>query len=259
MKHTYTFNNKSSLEGKVALVTGGDRGIGKAIVKDLSLHGFKVAFTFYEKKLVAHSLMRQLKRSGREVMTLQLDVSDRRNIHSTLAAIRDRFGGIEVLVNNAGIAQEKLFEFISDEDWDRMLATNLRGPFMAIQEVLPGMVRQKWGRIINITSIGGQWGGYNQVHYAAAKAGLINLTRSIAKIYSKKGITCNAVAPGLVTTDMTRNELNKEEGRQKVKSIPVGRVANPEEVASVVTFLASNNASYITGQTINVNGGMYFA
>lgn len=258
MKPGSMINTESSLRGKVAFITGGDRGIGKAIVLDLSAHGVKVAFTFCEQKNAAHSFARKLTRNGREVMTLQLDISNRKNIQSAFAAVQDRFGGVAVLVNNAGIAQEKLFELISDEDWDRMLATNLRGPFMAIQEVLPEMLRQKWGRIINITSIGGQWGGYNQVHYAAAKAGLINLTRSIAKIYGKEGITCNAVAPGLVSTDMTRNELNTKAGRLKVKNIPVGRIANPEEVASVVTFLASSTASYITGQTINVNGGMYF-
>jgi NAD(P)-dependent dehydrogenase (short-subunit alcohol dehydrogenase family) len=258
MKHCYTVDAQHSLRDKVALITGGDRGIGKAIVQDLSDHGAKVAFTFYEQKNAAHSFVRQLKRNGREAMSIQLDISNRKGVQDAISIVQNSLGVIEVLVNNAAMTQEKSFEFITDEDWDRMLAVNLRGPFMAIQEVLPEMIRQRWGRIVNITSIGGQWGGFNQVHYATAKAGLINLTRSIAKIYSMDGITCNAVAPGLVSTDMARKELNTKAGRQKVKRIPAGRISTPEEVAGVVGFLASAAASYITGQTINVNGGMYF-
>ena len=163
------------------------------------------------------------------------------------------------MVNNAAIAQEKPFDTITDADWDHMMAVNLRGPFMSCQEVLPGMVKRGFGRIISITSIGGQWGGFNQVHYASAKAGLIALTRSLARIYSAHGITTNAVAPGLVQTDMLARELDSEEGKAKVRNIPIGRMATMEEVASVGVFLASDDASYITGQTINVNGGMLFS
>ena len=247
-----------SSKAKIVLVTGGDRGIGKALVKVFTNNGAKVAFTYCERKNTARSLERQLIKNGGEVLSLQMDLSSRLSIQSVIAAVQDRWGEIGVLVNNAAIAQEKSFELITDEDWERMLNVNLRGPFASIQEVLPIMMRNRWGRIINITSIGGQWGGFNQVHYAVAKAGLINLTRSIAKIYSKKGITCNAVAPGLVSTDMVQNELKTEAGKKKVKNIPIGRIATSEEVANVVLFLASNAASYITGQTINVNGGMYF-
>jgi NAD(P)-dependent dehydrogenase (short-subunit alcohol dehydrogenase family) len=139
-----------------------------------------------------------------------------------------------------------------------MLEINLRGMFSFTQEVLPKMKMKKWGRIINIASIGGQWGGYNQVHYAAAKAGVINFTKSIGKIYSEFGVTCNAISPGLVLTDMSKKEINSKQGINKIKSIPKGRIANPEEISSVALFLASQKASYITGQTINVNGGMYF-
>jgi NAD(P)-dependent dehydrogenase (short-subunit alcohol dehydrogenase family) len=139
-----------------------------------------------------------------------------------------------------------------------MMAINLRGPFVLIQEVLPKMMETGWGRILNISSIGGQWGGYNQVHYAAAKAGLINLTRSIAKIYSGYGITSNAIAPGLVATDMTANELSTIAGQEKLNNIPSRRLGTVEEIAAAAIFLASDEASYITGQTINVNGGMYF-
>jgi NAD(P)-dependent dehydrogenase (short-subunit alcohol dehydrogenase family) len=250
--------DEHSSKGKIALVTGGDRGIGKAIVKVFAHHGAKVAFTYCERESAARSLERQLIKNGREVLSLQLDLSSRQNIQSVIAAVQEQWGDIAVLINNAALAQEKAFELITDKDWDKMLNVNLKGPFASIQEVLPFMMRNRWGRIINITSIGGQWGGFSQVHYAAAKAGLINLTRSIAKIYSKKGITCNAVAPGLVSTDMIQNEIKTEAGKKKVKDIPVGRIATPEEIASVVLFLASDAASYITGQTINVNGGMYF-
>jgi len=138
-----------------------------------------------------------------------------------------------------------------------MFASNLRGAFSFSQEVIPHMIKSKWGRIVNVASIGGQWGGRNQIHYAASKAGLINLTISLAKLYSKKGITTNAVSPGLVKTDLIANELKTTSGKNKVKQIPIGRIADTDEVANIVNFLCSDEASYITGQTINVNGGMY--
>jgi acetoacetyl-CoA reductase/3-oxoacyl-[acyl-carrier protein] reductase len=139
-----------------------------------------------------------------------------------------------------------------------MLDVNLQGAFRTTQELLPNMIEKKWGRIINITSIGGQWGGYNQVHYAVSKAGLISFTQSIAKIYSKDGITSNSIAVGLVATEMSKNELNTKAGKAKVQNIPMGRLGTKEEIAKIALFLASDDASYITGQTINANGGMYF-
>lgn len=186
-------------------------------------------------------------------------VEDRSSIKKALAIIKEQFGFINVLVNNAAIAQEKAFNEITDENWDDVLSVNLRGPFTLCQELLPDMQKQGWGRIINISSIGGQWGGFNQVHYAASKAGLISLTRSLARIYSQDGITINSIAPGLVGSDMARRELESESGKAKVKSIPIGRISTPEEVANVAVFLSGDASSYITGQTINVNGGMYFS
>ena len=138
-----------------------------------------------------------------------------------------------------------------------MFASNLRGAFSFSQEVIPYMIKNKWGRIVNVASIGGQWGGRNQIHYAASKAGLINLTTSLAKLYSKNGITINTISPGLVKTEMIANELKTTSGKNKIKQIPIGRIADTDEVANVVNFLCSDEASYITGQTINVNGGMY--
>jgi len=247
------------LKDKVALVTGGSRGIGSAIVEKIAPVVNCVVFTYKENKEKALQIKENLKSKGYKTECLKLDQLNRDDIKMVIIEINQLFGGVDILINNAAISQEKPFETITDEDWEIMLKTNLQGPFGLIQECLPHMKKQKWGRIVNIVSIGGQWGGYNQVHYAASKAGLISLTHSIAKIYSKFGITSNAVSPGLVATDMAEKELQTQAGKRKAENIPVGRIATPEEVASVVSFLISDEASYITGQTINVNGGMLFS
>jgi NAD(P)-dependent dehydrogenase (short-subunit alcohol dehydrogenase family) len=249
---------ESKLKNKIALITGGSRGIGRAIALAFGREGAKVAVCYNTSKEKAEEAVSIIKSFGSEAVAYQMTLTDRSAIKFAIGKIQTDFGSIEILVNNAGIAQEKTFGTITDEDWDTMLSVNLKGPFISIQEAIPSMVKKRWGRIINIVSIGGQWGGLNQVHYAAAKAGLINLTRSIAKIYSKYGITSNAVSPGLVNTAMVRNELSTEAGKEKIRNIPIGRIATPEEIANVVVFLASEEASYITGQTVNVNGGMYF-
>ena len=247
------------LGNQICLVTGGSRGIGKGIVKTLSEKGYKVAFTFNNKKQLAQDLENELNENDGNVKSFQMSIEERESVISTIGEINNYFNDpISILVNNAAIAQEKPFESITDMDWETMLKVNLQGPFICTQEALPDMIANQWGRIVNITSIGGQWGGFNQVHYAASKAALINFTQSIAKIYSKEGITSNAVAIGLVNTDMSNAELDSEEGKKKVEIIPVGRVGSIEEIANTVHFLCSEDASYITGQAINVNGGMYF-
>jgi len=246
------------LKDKVALVTGGSQGIGKAIAIALAKEGVNVALTYNTNREKALSVVKDIENTGNKAICVQLDHRSRENIHQVIEKVHRSFGKITILVNNAAIAQEKPFETITDEDWNDMMAVNLHGPFVLCQEVIPDMLEQRWGRIINICSVGGQWGGINQVHYAAAKAGLINLTKSLGRIYSKNGITSSAVAPGLVGTDMAAEELDTPAGREKVRNIPIGRIATVGEVASVVVFLASEDASYITGQTINVNGGMYF-
>lgn len=243
---------------RVALVTGGSRGIGRAIATTLAARGHAVALTYATSEQQAREAAGEITRAGGTALAVRLVVEDRASITRAADDVRAAFGPIGVLVNNAAIAQEKPFLELTDADWDRMLAINLRGPFACAQEVLPDMVTQAWGRIINISSIGGQWGGMLQVHYACAKAGLNNLTRSLAKLYSARGVLTNTVAAGLVSTTMIANELETEAGRQKVRNIPVGRIATPEEIARVVAFLASDDSSYITGQTINANGGMYF-
>jgi NAD(P)-dependent dehydrogenase (short-subunit alcohol dehydrogenase family) len=246
------------LKGKVALVTGGGRGIGKAISLALAEAGAAVALTYRERREEAQQVAEEIAARGGAAVALQMEVSDRKSVQTALAAAREKLGEVNILVNNAAIAQEKPFATITDADWDLMQAVNLRGPFICCQEVLPAMEAGGWGRIINISSIGGQWGGFNQVHYAAAKAGLINLTRSLAKIYSSSGVTANVIAPGLVETEMSAQELDSEAGREKVRGIPAGRIGSAEEVAQAVVFLASDGAAYITGQSVNLNGGMYF-
>ena len=243
---------------KVALITGGSRGIGKCIADRLATCGHAVALTYNQNRELAEDAVQSVVSSGGQATAIYLSVEERQSIKNAISKVQTQLGAISILVNNAAMAQEKPFETITDEDWDKILGTNLRGPFACTQEVLPDMLAAGWGRIINISSIGGQWGGFNQVHYAAAKAGLINFTRSIAKIYSHTGITCNAIAPGLIDTDMSAEEMDTEAGKEKIRNIPTGRLGSVEEVAATVSFLCSQEASYLTGQTLNLNGGMYF-
>ena len=238
---------------KVAFVTGGSGGIGKSICLKLIKSGFYVAVGYKTNKKDATNLTKK-----NPAIAIQVDVSSRKSIKKSIQSCKKFFGqNIDVLINNAAISQEKSFEKISDTDWDNMLVSNLRGAFSFSQEVIPYMIKSKWGRIVNVVSISGQWGGHNQIHYAASKAGLINLTTSLAKLYSKNGITINAVSPGLVKTEMIANELKTTSRKNKIKQIPIGRIADTNEIANVVNFLCLDEASYITGQTINVNGGMY--
>tara|TARA_B100000945_G_scaffold314824_1_gene312997 strand:+ start:1494 stop:2246 length:753 start_codon:yes stop_codon:yes gene_type:complete len=244
---------------KVCLVTGGSRGIGRGIVKQLAKKKYRVAFTFNNEDQLAKDLEKDLNENGQNVKSFKMSIEKRDNVKLVLNDIKNYFNeSPTILVNNAAISQEKPFDEISDLDWEFMLKVNLQGPFICTQEIIPNMIKNNWGRIINITSIGGQWGGYNQVHYAASKAGLINFTQSIAKIYSHCGITTNALAIGLANTDMSEHELNTDEGKKKVQNIPIGRVGTIKEIADSVSFLCSENSSYITGQTINLNGGMFF-
>jgi len=244
---------------KICLVTGGSRGIGRGIVNVLSDRGYKVAFTYNRERQTAQDLENKLNNNGGNVKSFQMSIESRESIISVIDKITKYYNGsISVLINNAAISQEKPFENITDMDWETMMKVNLQGPFICSQEVLPDMVKNQWGRMINITSIGGQWGGFNQVHYAASKAALINLSQSLAKVYSRFGITSNAIAIGLVKTDMSAAELDSEDGKKKVSNIPAGRVGSIKEIANAVKYLCSQDASYITGQTINLNGGMYF-
>ena len=238
---------------KLALVTGAGGGIGRAAALALLRAGYRVACGYNANRTGAA----EIQKAHGGALAVKIDITSRVSVKRAIAAAAKHFGrNIDIVVNNAALVQEKPFVMLTDADWDRMLAVNLRGAFIVAQETLPGMVAQKWGRIINITSIGGQWGGMRQVHYAAAKAGLINLTHSLAKLYAGAGVTANAIAPGLVATHMIAKELKSKAGKQKAAQIPLGRIATPEEIAAGIVFLASDGASYITGQTLNINGGM---
>lgn len=243
---------------RIALVTGSSRGIGRGIAFSLAELGYPVVLAYRTNRVKAEEAASLIIANGGSALVVKMSVEDRKSIREALNIVRSTWGGIAILVNNAAIAQEKPFDTITDDDWDLMLSINLRGAFACTQEVLPDMLSKGWGRIVNIASIGGQWGGMNQIHYAVSKAGLIGLTRSLAKVYSGKGITTNAVAPGLVATDMSASELDSLAGMEKVKNIPAGRIGSLSDVNSAVSYLVSDGASYITGQTINVNGGMYF-
>ena len=242
---------------KTVFVTGASRGIGLEIAREMSKTGYKVAFGYLKNTKFIQNDLYELKKKNPNIIPVQINLGSRESIQKAKVFIEDNLGNVDILINNGAIAQKEFLE-ITDKDFDNMISVNLRGPFICIQEFLPHMLREKWGRIINISSIGGQWGGVNQLHYAASKAALINLTRSISKLYSNKGVICNSISIGLVETDMTKNEIKTDLGLEKIKSIPCGRIGSTKDVADAVLFLSSNKSSYISGQTINVNGGMYF-
>jgi acetoacetyl-CoA reductase/3-oxoacyl-[acyl-carrier protein] reductase len=239
---------------KIALITGASRGIGFAITKKLADEGYMVA-AGYRDKMTA---ILDLKKQFNNIIPIKIDVSSEGSIFQALELIEKNLGGVDILVNNAGISQIKPYLELTDQDWNEMFSVNLLGAVRCVKFTIPKMIEKKWGRIINISSLGGQWGGMHQVHYAASKAALINLTRSLAKLYSASGVSCNAIAPGLIETEMIRKEMALSNALERIKTIPAARIGNPDEVAAAVSYLCSEKSSYITGQTINVNGGVYF-
>lgn len=244
---------------KLVLITGASGGVGSATAKHLAALGYEVGIGYCSNEHKAKTVQAEIENAGGKSITIKLDYQDRKQIRGAIDKLTRHFNKpVSILINNGAIAQEKPFDTITDDDWQQMMAINLQGPFIAAQEVLAPMRENHWGRIINITSIGGQWGGFNQVHYAASKAALINLTQSLAKIYSKDGVVTTAVAIGLVGTEMSANELQTDAGKEKVKNIPAQRLATVNEVAETIEFLCSDKSAYLTGQTLNVNGGMYF-
>ncbi len=243
---------------KTAIITGGGRGIGRAITLALAEKKFTVVVTYVTRRDCGEQTATEVRKLGCEALVVQADVTKRESVRHLISTAEEKFGTVEVLVNNAGILQQKPFNTISDEDWDTMLATNLKSVFLCSQEIMPVMVRQGGGSIINISSSGGQLGGMLAVHYAVSKAGVISLTRSLARVGAPDGIRVNCVTPGLIETEMSQKEIRSEAGQQKIgKEIPLRRAGQVEEVATAVAFLASDEASYITGQSINVNGGLY--
>ena len=243
-----------SLSGRVALVTGASQGIGRTCAQRLAKEGATVAVAARNQEKL-NELVTEITSTGGKAAAFALDVADEEQVKSTVKAILAQFGKIDILVNNAGITRDQLVMRMKRADWDAVLQTNLTSAYLCIQQVVPSMLRKKWGRIINITSVFGQMGQAGQANYSASKAGLIGLTMAIAREVGSRTITCNAIAPGFIETAMTA-VLSEEFKETAVKQIPLGRVGSPEDVAGAVAFLASDDASYITGHVLSVNGGM---
>jgi 3-oxoacyl-[acyl-carrier protein] reductase len=242
------------LEGRVALVTGASQGIGRACAVVLAEAGAKVALCARSADKL-EQLAREIAGKGGEAAAFKMDVASEDEIKAGVKAAIVRFGKVDILVNNAGITRDQLVMRMKRADWDDVIATNLTAPFLLIQAVISSMLKQRWGRIINITSIFGQIGQVGQANYSSSKAGLIGLTMSVAREVGSRNITVNAVAPGLIETSMTA-VLPQELKEGMVKNIPLGRAGIDMEVANAVKFLASEEAGYITGQVLNVNGGI---
>jgi 3-oxoacyl-[acyl-carrier protein] reductase len=243
-----------SLQGHVALVTGASQGIGRACAKVLAASGASVALAARsEDKL--KSVMEEIAAAGGKAAAFKLDVSSEEAIKATIKDIQAQLGKVDILVNNAGITKDTLMMRMKRADWDEVMATNLTAPFLLTKECIPGMLKARWGRIINITSINGQMGAPGQANYASSKAGLIGLTLSTARELSSRNITVNAVAPGWIETAMTSG-LAPELKESMIKQVPLGRAGSDIDIAYAVNYLASEEASYITGHVLNVNGGM---
>jgi 3-oxoacyl-[acyl-carrier protein] reductase len=243
-----------SLATRVAFVTGASQGIGRTCALRLAKDGAAVAVAARNQEKL-NELVAEITAAGGQAAAFALDVADEDQVKIAIKAAAAQFGKIDILVNNAGITRDQLVMRMKRADWDAVLATNLTSAYLCIQQAIPIMLKQRWGRIINITSIFGQTGQAGQANYSASKAGLIGLTMAIAREVGSRNITCNAVAPGFIETAMTA-VLSDEFKQNALKQIPLGRLGTPEDVASAVAFLASDDASYITGHVLSVNGGM---
>ena len=239
---------------KVALVTGSSRGIGRAIAAQLAREGYAVCINYIEQQQAAEALVAELQAEGCRAMAIQADVADRAAVNAMVAAAEAAFGPVTLLVNNAGISRQGLFQDVDDELWDRYFAVNVTGARNTIQAVLPHMLHEKSGCIINISSIWGLRGASCEVTYATTKAALVGLTRSLALELAPSGIRVNAVAPGCIETDMVR-ALGQETRDMLVDATPMGRLGTPEDIADAVSFLASDKASFMTGQILTADGG----
>lgn len=244
-----------NFSGKTVIVTGGSRGIGRAIALDFAKSGANVVVNYNSSASKAEEVVAEIESLGGKGLAVQCNVSSQEDVDRLLKASVDTFGGVDILVNNAGITKDTLILRMKEEDWDSVLDTNLKGTFMTTKVIGKYMLKKKQGRIVNITSVVGVMGNAGQSNYAASKAGVIGFTKSIAKEFASRGITVNAVAPGFIESDMTE-VLSDEVKEAYAKAIPLGKMGQPEDVSSAVKFLCSDMSKYITGQVVQVDGGM---
>lgn len=243
------------LSGKVALVTGASRGIGRHIALSLAEAGADVAVNYAGNEAKAQEVVDEIKSLGRRAFAVRANVASFAEVEAMVKQVTKEFGRLDILVNNAGITRDNLLMRMKEDDWDAVIETNLKGVFNGVKAVSRTMMKQRSGRIINLSSVVGVMGNAGQANYAASKAGIIGLTKSAARELASRGITVNAIAPGFIETDMTA-KLEEETQKQLISQIPLGRLGQPQDVARVVRFLASDDAAYITGQTLHVDGGM---
>ena len=249
---------RAPLTGKVAVVTGGSRGIGRAICLRLAAMGAQVAVNYVSNPTAAQETVTLIETAGGKALLSRFDVADSAQVQTALDAIIEQYGGIDILVNNAGITRDGLLMKMKEEAWDQVLDTNLKGAFTCVKAVSRVMMKRRWGRIVNIGSVVGFTGNAGQANYAAAKAGLVGFTRSMARELASRSITVNGVAPGYIDTDMT-SELSPEVKAKVLTEIPQGCMGTADDVAGAVAYLVSDEARYVTGQFIHVNGGMFMA
>ena len=247
--------DSKELEGKVSLVTGASRGLGRAIALKLASLGSKVAMNYLSSDEEAGKVAQEIKSQGGEAMLLKANVADAQAVRAMTRQVVDHWGKIDILVNNAGIVKDNLLPRMSDEAWDDVINTNLRGAYLCTKFALRSMMDQPWGRIVNISSLAGVVGNLGQANYSAAKGGLIAFTKSAAREMGSRDITVNAIAPGFITTEMT-DKLPQETRETILARIPLGRFGKPDDVAELVAFLASEKAGYITAQVICIDGGV---
>jgi NAD(P)-dependent dehydrogenase (short-subunit alcohol dehydrogenase family) len=245
------------LAGKVAIVSGSSRGIGRAIAECYAREGAGVVVTWHRNEAAADALVEEIEKRGGRACSLQLDVTRRASIRRCVRTAIDRFGSLDTVVNNAGFLEQKPFETILDEDWDYTFDCNLKSAFVFAQEVREYFIARGAGNLIQIASVGGQTGGTKAMHYAAAKAALISLTRSLAKVFAPHGVRVNAISPGYIQTDMYEDITTRESEESILATIPLARIGLPDDVATAALYLASEDASYVTGHVLNVNGGVH--
>jgi len=245
-----------NLKSKIALVTGGSRGIGKAIAKRLASQGATVVINFAQNETAANQTIKEIEESGGQAFASKFDVSDFDKVHQEIDKIIEKFGGLHILINNAGITQDTLLMRMKEEDWDSVISINLKGIFNCTKAVTRNMFKQREGRIVNLTSVVGEMGNAGQTNYAASKAGIIGFTKACAREMAPRGITVNAISPGFIKTDIT-DELTEDLKKDYISRIPMNRFGTPEDIAGAVSFLVSDDATYITGEVFRINGGIY--